>query len=192
MRISVSCFRRFLPGVLPLLGLLLAGGCGRPAGQSQSASLPDTRVYIVRHGEKELAPGLPDPALTPDGRQRALALRDSLRQGPPLTGIFSTSTARTKGTAQPLAEVRQLPIQPYDAKQLAALAARIRREYRGQRVLVVGHSNTILETVEAFGAPRPVPTIGDDEYDYLLEVRLPQDSTAAATAVARRYGAVHH
>ena len=79
-------------------------------------------------------------------------------------------------------------MQPYDPRQLPALASRLRRQYRGQAVLVVGHSNTILETVEAFGAPRPVPAIGDADYHYLLEVTLPRDSTQAATAVARRYG----
>ncbi|MBX0289861.1 histidine phosphatase family protein [Hymenobacter sp. HSC-4F20] len=182
----LTCTSSFLrPWLLSLLVLLLAAGC---ASSSQKAGKqPATIVYVVRHGEKETAPGLPDPPLTAAGQQRAQALADTLA-GRGVRAIFSTATTRTRSTAAPLATARQLPVQPYDARQLKALAARIRREYPGQAVLVVGHSNTILETVEALGAPRPVPTVQDAEYDYLLEVRLPRDTTQAATAVARRYG----
>lgn len=185
---------RFLPRVwlLGLLVLLLGSNCGRQVWQNHYAKEFDTHVYIVRHGEKELTPGLADPPLTAAGQQRALALRDSLQRNGMLAGVFSTATARTKGTAQPLADKLNLPVQTYDAKQLAVLARRVRQEYRGKTVLVVGHSNTILETAEAFGAARPVPTIGDNEYDYLLEVRIPRDSTRQPTATARRYGAVSH
>ncbi|WP_375435505.1 histidine phosphatase family protein [uncultured Hymenobacter sp.] len=155
--------------------------------RSGAANQPTT-IYIVRHAEKDLTPNLPDPSLTPEGQQRALALRDTLLRRKPWAAVFSTATSRTRTTAEPLAQVLKLPIQDYDPKQLPALARRIRQSYPGETVLVVGHSNTILETAEAFGAPRPVPTIGDNEYDYLLEVKLPRDSTQAATAVARRYG----
>jgi 2,3-bisphosphoglycerate-dependent phosphoglycerate mutase len=172
-----------------LLALLLGSNCSRQVWQNHYAKGFDTRVYIVRHGEKELTPGLTDPPLTAAGQQRALALRDSLQRDGMLAGVFSTATARTTGTAQPLADKLRLPVQPYQAKQLTALARRVRQEYRGKSVLVVGHSNTILETVDAFGAVRPVPTIGDNEYDYLLEVRIPRDSTQRPTATARRYGA---
>lgn len=171
-----------------LLWPLLALTTQCSTSRSGSAAQPTT-IYIVRHAEKDLTPNLPDPLLTPEGQQRALALRDTLLRRKPWAAVFSTATTRTRTTAEPLAQAVKLPIQDYDPKQLPALANRIRRSYPGQTVLVVGHSNTILETAEAFGAPRPVPTIGDNEYDYLLEVKLPRDSTQAATAVARRYGA---
>ncbi|WP_185817104.1 histidine phosphatase family protein [Hymenobacter metallilatus] len=175
--------------LLALLALLIGSNCSNKALQAHYARGLDTHVFIVRHAEKELTPGLADPPLTAAGQQRALALRDTLWRNAMLSGIFSTATNRTRSTAQPLADKRKLVVETYDARKLPELVARIRREYRGRTVLVVGHSNTILETVEAFGAPRPVPTIGDAEYDYLLEVRLPRDSTQAATATARRYGA---
>ncbi|SNC63851.1 Histidine phosphatase superfamily (branch 1) [Hymenobacter gelipurpurascens] len=167
--------------LLPLLGLLAS---------CSTAKLSKTTVYVVRHAEKDTTPGLADPALTTLGQSRAVALRDQL-QDKAIVAIFSTNTVRTRTTAEPLAKELQLPIQTYDAKQLPALATRIRREYAGRAVLVVGHSNTILETAEALGAPRPVPTVGDDEFNYLLEVTVPQDSAQAATAVARRYGATN-
>jgi probable phosphoglycerate mutase len=173
--------------LLWLLLLWLAGSGCTASKQTPASSASYTTVYVVRHAEKDLTPGLADPPLTPAGEQRALALRETLSKTP-LDVVFSTATTRTRATAAPLAVLKNQQVVPYDAKQLPALAARIRRDYQGRTVLVVGHSNTILETVEALGAPRPVPTVGDNEYDYLLEVRIPADSTRAATATARRYG----
>lgn len=178
---------RSLLWLMALLVLLVGGNCGRAVQRHFDKQIVTT-IYVVRHAEKDLTPNLPDPLLTPAGQQRALALRDSLLPRKPLGAIFSTATTRTRATAEPLAQALGLTIQNYDAKQLSALVARIRRDYAGQQVLVVGHSNTILETVQAFGAARPVPTINDNEYDYLLEVRMPKDSTRVPTAIARRYG----
>ncbi|QJX48484.1 histidine phosphatase family protein [Hymenobacter taeanensis] len=172
--------------LLPLVTLL--SSCGGSA-HLRSVGSPTT-VYIARHAEKDPTPGLADPALTEVGQQRAQALREELTKAPkPVSVIFSTNTLRTRTTAMPLATQLQVPVEVYDARQLPALAARIRRDYPGKAVLVVGHSNTILETVEALGAPRPVPTVADNEYNYFLEVTMPRDSTKTPTAVARRYGA---
>ncbi|GAB2783287.1 phosphohistidine phosphatase SixA [Hymenobacter luteus] len=179
-----SFLRLWLLSVL----VLLAAGCASVDHKVGPRPLPSTVVYVVRHAEKEATPGLQDPPLTAAGQQRAQILADTLRKAP-ITAAFSTATTRTRSTAAPLAAARSLTVQPYEAGQLAALATRIRREYRGKAVLVVGHSNTILETVEALGAKRPVSAVQDSEYDYLLEVRLPADTTQAATVVARRYGA---
>ncbi|MBT9392463.1 histidine phosphatase family protein [Hymenobacter sp. NST-14] len=179
---------RWLLPALPLLSVLTH--CTPSLQRADKAVLPAsaTKVYVVRHAEKDLTPGLADPPLTPAGQQRALALNQALAPEQ-VAAVFSTATARTRATAAPLAARQNQPVQPYDARQLSALAARLRRDYRGRTVLVVGHSNTILETVDALGAPRPVPVIGDDTYDYLLEVSIPADSTRPATATARRYGA---
>ncbi|MBC8082954.1 MAG: histidine phosphatase family protein [Hymenobacter sp.] len=179
-----STTRLFL-WLLPLL--LLSGSCA--LRQHFTRGAPYTTVYVARHAEKDLTPGLADPALTPAGQQRALALRDAIGKNQWVGAVFTTNTSRTRATAAPLAEAHKLPVEVYDAGQLRVLAARIRGRFTGQVVLVVGHSNTILETIEALGASRPVPTIQGDEYDYLLEVRVPRDSTRTPTAVARRYGA---
>jgi broad specificity phosphatase PhoE len=171
-----------------LMPVILLSSCGGSAHLSTSAS--PTTVYIVRHAEKDPTPGLADPALTEIGQQRAQALREVLTKEPrPVATVFSTNTIRTRTTAVPLATQLQIPVEVYDARQLPKLASRIRREYAGKAVLVVGHSNTILETAEALGAPRPVPTVGDNEYNYLLEVTVPRDSTKASKIAARRYGA---
>ncbi|WP_400191046.1 SixA phosphatase family protein [Hymenobacter sp. B81] len=166
---------------------LLAGACS--ASKSAPGTGPATTVYLVRHGEKDTAVDPRNPPLTAAGAQRALALRDSLQRRP-IVAVYSTDTRRTRETGTPLATARKLEITPYDSSPTgqAALAARIREQHRGKSVLVVGHSNTVLETIEALGAPRPVPTIGDDEFDYLFEVTIPTNG-APTTARAQRYGA---
>ncbi|MCB2376839.1 histidine phosphatase family protein [Hymenobacter sp. BT635] len=166
--------------------LLVATNLLLGCAASKPAAAPATTVYIVRHAEKDPTPGLADPALTPAGEQRAQALREKLGREP-IVAIFTTNTIRTRTTAAPLATALNLTPQVYDARQLGPLVERIKAEYAGKKVLVVGHSNTILETVEALGAPRPVPTVADDEFSNLLEVTLP--ATGTATAKAQPYGA---
>ncbi|GAA4387098.1 phosphoglycerate mutase family protein [Hymenobacter koreensis] len=143
----------------------------------------------MRHAEKDTSVDPKDPPLTAAGTQRALALRDSLLRTP-VVAVYSTDTKRTRMTGQPLAEAKKLTVASYDPKPtgLAELAKLIRAQPRGKAVVVVGHSNTVLETVEALGAPRPVPAVGDEEYSYLFEVTIPAND-APATARARRYGA---
>ncbi len=174
--------------VAVLLLLFTAGSCVRKPAPTAASAGPETRVYVVRHAEKDLTPDLTDPPLTAAGQARAQALRAVIPRQVRLAAVFSTNTARTRATAQPLADARRLTVQLYDARQLAELAARVRRDYPGQAVLVVGHSKTILETVEALGAPRPVPTIPDAAYDYLLEVHLPLNPAQPGTAQAHHYG----
>ncbi|MCB2410120.1 histidine phosphatase family protein [Hymenobacter lucidus] len=178
--LAASRFFAFTTLVLVLLLGVLSCATSRPTAAAV------TTVYIVRHAEKETTPGLADPPLTPAGEQRAVALREKLGQEL-IVAIFTTNTSRTRATVAPLATALKLTPQVYDARQQSALAERIKAEYAGKKVLVVGHSNTILEAAEALGAARPVPTIGDDEFSYLLEVQLP--ATGAATATSRQYGA---
>jgi broad specificity phosphatase PhoE len=141
-------------------------------------------VFIVRHAEKEATGD--DPPLTAAGQQRAEALRDTL-QPHPVAAAYTTNTLRTRSTLAPLATARGLEPRLYDASQQGALARRLREEHRGQTVLVVGHSNTVLPLIEALGAARPVATLTDADYDYLFEVTLQSDGMV--TAQTHRYGA---
>jgi broad specificity phosphatase PhoE len=158
-----------------------------------SAPKPDstavTRVFIVRHAEKDLTPGLTDPSLTPAGQLRAEALRDTLRKYP-VAALYTTDTLRTRATLAPLAASVKLEPKVYDAKQPALLVQRLREQHRGQTIVVVGHANTLLTLIDALGAPRPVPTLSDADYDYLFEVTLPAKGPASARA--SHYGAPAH
>ena len=48
----------------------------------------------------------------------------------------------------------------------------ITQNANGKSVLIVGHSNTVLETIEALGGKRPVALLTDDDYDYIFKVEL--------------------
>ena len=131
-----------------------------------------TRIYLVRHAEKVTSdPKDDNPLLTENGNKRALALAEKLKQKP-LNAIYSTNYMRTQSTARPTAENQKNEIKLYDTKNLTAAAAAIFKENKGKYALVVGHSNTVLDMIEALGAKRPIPRIEDQEYDYLFLVTI--------------------
>lgn len=127
-----------------------------------------TTVYIVRHAEKVDETDSTD--LSPAGKQRALALADTLANRG-IDSIFSTPYRRTRQTAQPLAQRLAVPIADYATKPTSALADRVKR-IRNKTVLVVGHSNTVLEMARDLGATPTLRTIESGDYDNLLVLRI--------------------
>ena len=132
------------------------------------ASAQTTIVWIVRHAEKDTSfVNRMNPDLTDVGMQRAKDLAAYL-QKEDIAKIFSTDTKRTKKTANYF----NVPIEIYNPKDLYALLDVVQKNTEGKSVLIVGHSNTVLETVEALGGARPVTQLSDDDYDYLFKVVL--------------------
>lgn len=163
-----------------LCGLLLA------AVGAAVARPPATTIYLVRHGEKDLTPGLADPPLTTAGEARARLLAQRLTRRHPVA-LFTTDTRRTRATLAPLAQATGLTPQAYSAKEQAALATRLAQEYAGKTVVVVGHSNTLLPLLTAMGVG-PLPAeIRDEQYDLLFKVTLRAGQPASLTM--SRYGA---
>ncbi len=142
-------------------------------------------VWIVRHAEKDVSdPKAKDPDLTAEGYQRAEALMKVLK-GKRIDSIFSTDYKRTKLTGFPLADRIGITIKPYDATKPIILVKNLKENAGGKNIVIVGHSNTVLELIEAFGAKRPVPTITDDEYDYIFSLTIKGDKIEAKAA---KYG----
>ena len=71
-----------------------------------------TLAYLVQHGEKEPLPG--DPGLTETGQQQATRTGRWLR-GVELRGLWTSPMRRTRETAERIAAVTGLAVQP-DAK----------------------------------------------------------------------------
>jgi broad specificity phosphatase PhoE len=131
-----------------------------------------TIIYLVRHAEKVTTdPANKDPLLTEKGQKRALALAKKLKNQK-ISAIYCTDFQRIKLTGKPIAEKLNLTIQIYDPKNLKAFADKVLQENKGKKVLVVGHSNTVLETIEALGGKRPITSISDNEYDYFFTVKI--------------------
>lgn len=130
------------------------------------------KVWIVRHAEKDTSnPKEADPDLTPQGYGRAEVLMKSLK-GQKIDSIFSTDYKRTKLTGFPLADRIGIAIQTYDPANAVEWVKSLKVNAVGKNVLIIGHSNTILELIDAFGGARPVPTISDNEYDYLFALTI--------------------
>jgi 2,3-bisphosphoglycerate-dependent phosphoglycerate mutase len=141
-----------------------------------------TTVWIVRHAEKDMKnPSDPDPALSLDGQDRAKDLA-ALLQTKRVLAVYSTPFKRTRLTAEPAAYGHGVKVQTYDPADPAALAATVLRQHKGGSVLIVGHSNTVLELVEAFGIKRPIRALADDEYDYVFTVTVQGNSLHLLTS----------
>ena len=136
-------------------------------------------IYIVRHAEKEpVKPGAStmeasNPGLSEAGRERALKLREELRNKG-IVHIFSTNYTRTISTAQPLNEsIGNKGIEIYSSKKdsLDAFIARLRSLKKGN-VLVVGHSNSIDDIANKLCGTTVVPgDLKDTQYDNLYKVK---------------------
>lgn len=148
-----------------------------------------TTIIFVRHAEKEAMPE-EDPGLSAEGRRRVTELTRQLVDADVVAGIdaiYSTPYRRTLQTAEPLAEVLDLPIHRYDPSDNEAVLERILRNHKGKIILVVGHSNTIPGLIADLGASKKVPPIDDDEYDNIYVISIPW--FGKTKTIRLRYGA---
>lgn len=146
--------------------------CIAIALQASPAHASDTVVILLRHAEKAAGPGR-DPVLSEAGRHRALALARHLAE-PPLAAVYATPWRRTQLTAAPIAAAHGLPITVRPAGESPdALAWTLRRRHAGQRVLLVGHSNTVPAIASALSG-ESVDPMPESEYDRYFVVVLPE------------------
>lgn len=105
-----------------------------------------TTIVLVRHAEK-VADGTPNPTLTKEGVIRSIQLAYMLRADS-IAGVFSTNYERTIKTAEPTANFHELPVKKYSPKNHEVFIDNLLMQYRGKKVLVVGHSNTVPKMLE--------------------------------------------
>jgi phosphohistidine phosphatase SixA len=125
-------------------------------------------IFIVRHAERAAISGrVPsDTGLSETGRERAKALAHELKDAQ-ITGIYTREYKRTKETAAPLAEALGVRPEVISADDLRGLLAKL-KSARGN-VLVVGHSNTVPQIINALGVRGRV-TIAESDYDNLFVI----------------------
>jgi broad specificity phosphatase PhoE len=161
---------------LALLGtallLLLAGA--PPSRAAPSAGVAGdsatTSVIIVRHAEKNAHPPGGDAGLAPRGTLRALELARVLEDAG-VSAVFVSQYGRARLTGEPLARALGDSVRTYDANRNDLLAARIRGEYAGATVLVVGHGDSVPELIEALTGERLLANEAVD-YDRLYVLTL--------------------
>lgn len=151
------------------------------------AARQPTFVYLMRHAEKDVSdPKNEDPALTPQGADRAEALRAAL-ENEPVAALYTTKYIRNKDTLKPLATGRQVETIVYEAHDFDGLKKQILEHHQGETVVVAGHSNTLLPIIKAFGATVAIDSISEQQYDYLFKLAVMPDGTS--TVETQHYGA---
>jgi 2,3-bisphosphoglycerate-dependent phosphoglycerate mutase len=108
-----------------------------------------------------------DVPLSEKGKQQAIALKDVLLHQK-IKHIFSTNYNRTRATAQPLTDATGISIQLYDAAD-STFAATLKRITHGN-VLVVGHSNTVDNLLNALTGQSILQDLPDAQYGDLFIV----------------------
>lgn len=160
-----------------LLTLLLQQACVKVQVNRDNAAVATgtTTIVVVRHAEKSTDDPR-DPSLSAAGIERAKALRDVLKDAGVST-IYVTNLKRTRQTAQPLADLSGITMSERPATLAAADLARDVLSYAtGKSVLIVGHSNTVPQIIQALSGIVVAP-IGDDEYDHLFTIVLSPGNT---------------
>lgn len=181
MRKEYASMRR-RPFLAPVWLAALAGILLLAIGIWILSAASTTTVFVMRHAEKAALPE-DDPPLSPAGEARALALAEHFGRAPKGLGldcIIVSEFKRSQDTVRPLAIRLGIPVIVVPAGQSGSAAARALGEYRGGRVLIVGHSNTVPELVEELSGDE-VPAMSEAEYGAVYVVSVPRFSRAAVT-----------
>ncbi|MEO2064437.1 MAG: histidine phosphatase family protein [Christiangramia sp.] len=139
--------------------------------QSESA----TTYYFIRHAEKDRSnKNDRDPQLTEEGQKRAQNWATIL-EDVKFNAVYSTPYARTMQTARPVATQQDLRIDTYDPRDL--YNSEFQKATKGKTVLVVGHSNTTPQFVNAILKNDKYKDIDDSENGALFIVKILPDGS---------------
>ncbi|MCA1576099.1 MAG: histidine phosphatase family protein [Acidobacteria bacterium] len=161
---------------LPLIAVLLLFSSFVFAQTSE----PVTTVFLVRHAERAEEPRQ-DPPLTEQGVARSQALARLLSTAG-IKAIFTSQFARTKLTAEPLANklsitptALSLKVSSTNPRQIAEESTKETVDkilsHAGGSVLVVGHSNSIPDVIKMLGGD-VAPAIDEKKFDDLFVVTV--------------------
>jgi phosphohistidine phosphatase SixA len=151
-----------MPRLIAAMMFALLTSCAHAAQSSITSAAPD--IYVMRH----LHAGSGDDAsLTTEAATQAQLLPVFFGRDAPRT-IYASTLRRAQETAAPLAQGLGLTVKIYDPRDTPALISAVRQETG--TVLIVGHSNTVPEIVEALSGTRPDP-IAHSEYGDIWQVR---------------------
>jgi phosphohistidine phosphatase SixA len=158
-----------VPLLLPLLAVIAAG-----AGVFWLGTWARTTVVIlVRHAEAATTT-TGDPELSLAGERRAARLGEFIADtlpGNPVDHLYAADTRRAQQTAAAVANQFKLPINLLAGSDWARLPSRIKKEHRGQTVVVVGYATTLPGVLNQLGAPSV--SIADDDYESVYVVVMP-------------------
>ena len=133
--------------------------------------------YLVRHAEKDRSGKTnSNPELTDLGHQRALRW-SSVFENVTFDAVYSTNYLRTIATAKPTASAKGLEIQFYNPREL--YSKDFQQETLGKTVLVVGHSNTTPQFVNAIlGIDRYADIQDNNNANLYIVTRIKEETSS--------------
>ena len=135
--------------------------------QAESASVV-TQIYILRHTEKE-DDITEDPLLSDLGKKRARYWKQVLAEID-IDQIYTTDLKRNIQTAETLAE--SYHVKPELYYPLSFDIMKFINEIKGQKVLIIGHSNTIPDMVNRLIGESTYPPMSHTDYDKLFLITI--------------------
>src|ERR1043165_3364077 len=165
-----------------ILLVLAVAWSGTASADSKPAAPTVKTIIVIRHAEAEHQPG-GDPALTADGRTRAIELARVLVDTQ-LHAVYRTHYQRSRETAAQLP--RKAGEKATVIEDVPATVAALRAGPWGTTSLVIGHSNTISDLLRGLtgtALPADEPVL----YDRIWVVTLARDGTTSLLRL--RYGA---
>lgn len=136
-----------------------------------------TTYYLVRHAEKDRSDKTnSNPELTEQGKQRA-ANWSSVFGDVAFDAVYSTNYLRTIATAKPTATAQGLEIQFYNPREL--YSKDFQQETLGKTVLIVGHSNTTPQFVNAIlGIDRYADIQDNNNANLYIVTRIKEETSS--------------
>ena len=131
--------------------------------------------YLIRHAEKDTQKT--DPILSEAGIKRAERLTEIMRQSW-LDAVYTTLTSRTMLTVDSITQYKGLSNNIYTNDNMKETFTGVMNSRSVNRVLIVGHSNTIPPLANfLYGKTHFQKTIDDKTYDNFIIVVQQRDST---------------
>ena len=159
---------KILSVLLLFTGLI---GCNSDAKKEFSEREPIiSTYYLIRHAEKDRTDSTDlDPELNQKGLGRAIRWAEVF-DDVDLDAIFSTNYERTTMTAAPTSVKKNINIQFYDPANLVIEDFKAANE--GQKVLIVGHSNTTPVLANQLLGTEEYQQMEDDDNSSLFVVQF--------------------
>lgn len=153
------------------LVVLLALSAVAPATLAQEAA------FVIRHTEKEATGD--DPGLTPGGREMALGWSRMLANAN-IDIVFHTDAKRARETGTIIAEALGTERIETPMADITAVMDLLEFDHADDKVLIVGHTETIPGILSGLGVDETVE-IPSDDYRNLFLVTFAQDRTPTLT-----------
>ncbi len=136
----------------------------------------NTTYYFIRHAEKNRSDKTnKNPKLIKKGRKRAKKWSETLKNIN-FDAVYSTNYNRTKETAQPTAAKNNLEITLYNPRDIDYKL--FKKQTKGKKVLIVGHSNTTPKFVNAILGKEKYNDIKDNNNANLYIVTIIDNKTS--------------